>query len=186
MQQGPEHICHICAKRFACRTNLTYHLTTHQPNVRRVQCSICDKWQGLYKIFEMPSLVRTKFYCSFLFSINRLKNKLCLRKHMVQHSSIRYKCSMCDYSALNPQCLQNHRRVQHSNEKPFRCNDCGKAFKLKNTLLSHMVQHTGVRKFICPFCNRKFASSGNFYSHRKRMHPQELAEMKLKKEENER
>lgn len=122
----------------------------------------------------------------FLYFINRLKNKLCLRKHMVQHSSVRYNCTRCDYSAHNRQCLRNHERVQHSNEKPFRCDDCGKAFKLKNTLLSHTVQHTGVRKFICPFCNRTFASSGNFYSHRKRMHPQELAAMKLKQEEDER
>jgi len=49
--------------------------------------------------------------------------------------------------------------------------------------MNHMVQHTGVRKFACQFCSRTFASSGNYYSHRKRMHPIELAEHKLKQEE---
>lgn len=63
---------------------------------------------------------------------------------------------------------------------------CGKTFKLRNTLLNHLVQHTGIRKFFCEFCGRTFASSGNYYSHRKRMHPQELAAVKEKKEEEER
>lgn len=159
MLHGQNFICHICAKQFACRSNLSYHLTTHQPKVRKVQCEKCDKW---------------------------LKNKLCLRKHMLQHSSIRYTCSSCSYSALNRQCLRNHIRVHHTDTKPFSCNVCGKSFKLKNTLLNHMVQHTGIRKFSCPFCTRTFASSGNYYTHRKRMHPQELAAMQLKQEEDER
>lgn len=123
---------------------------------------------------------------NFSYVFFRLKNKICLRKHMFQHSTIRYNCTTCDYSALNRQCLRNHIKVQHSDDKPFSCDDCGKAFKLKNTLLSHMVQHTGVRKFVCPFCSRKFASSGNFYSHRKRMHPEELAALKKKEEDDKR
>ncbi|XP_055594273.1 transcription factor grauzone-like [Uranotaenia lowii] len=152
------YVCDICAKQFSSRGNLNYHLTTHQPKIHQVQCLECGKW---------------------------LKNKLCLRKHMIQHSEVRHKCNQCDYSALNMQCLRNHVRVQHSDVKPFECTDCGKTFKLKNTLLNHMVQHTGVKKFSCEFCNRTFASSGNYYSHRKRMHPQELAIQKMRKEEEE-
>lgn len=105
---------------------------------------------------------------------------------MVQHSTIRFSCTQCNYSALNRQCLRNHMKVQHTDLKPFTCDVCPKAFKLKNTLLNHMVQHTGVRKYSCPFCNRTFASSGNYYTHRKRMHPQELAALKQKREEEER
>lgn len=39
-----DYVCHICARRFACRGNLTYHLSTHQPKVRQVQCEKCGKW----------------------------------------------------------------------------------------------------------------------------------------------
>lgn len=152
-------VCHICAKKFVCKGNLVYHLTTHQPRVHQVQCEQCGKW---------------------------LKNKLCLRKHMIQHSGIKYLCQECDYTALNPQCLRNHMRVQHTNLKPFACDLCDKTFKLKNTLLNHLVQHTGIKKFSCQFCSRTFASSGNYYSHRKRMHPQELAVLKNQQEEEER
>ncbi|XP_062560455.1 zinc finger and SCAN domain-containing protein 2-like [Armigeres subalbatus] len=152
------YVCHVCAKRFTSKSNLTYHLTTHQPKIHQVQCDQCQKW---------------------------LKNKLCLRKHMVQHSMVRHKCNLCDYSALNLQCLKNHLRVQHTDSKPFACDVCGKSFKLKNTLLNHQVQHTGVKKFSCEFCARTFASSGNYYAHRKRMHPQELAVQKKRKEDEE-
>lgn len=151
-------VCHICARQFSCRGNLVYHLTTHQPRMHQVQCEQCGKW---------------------------LKNKLCLRKHMVQHSSIRFTCQLCPYTAVNRQCLRNHAKVQHTDDKPFRCDVCGKDFKLKTTLVNHMVQHTGLRKFSCQFCSRTFASSGNYYSHRKRMHPQELANFKQLQEAEE-
>lgn len=49
-----------------------------------------------------------------------------------------------------------------------------------------MVQHTGIKKFKCEFCERQFASSGNYYSHRKRMHKDELAAVNKKKEEEDR
>lgn len=106
---------------------------------------------------------------------------------MVQHSDTRHRCTYpgCEYSAVNLQCLRNHIRVQHSDVKPFECDVCGKSFKLKNTLLNHQVQHTGVKKFACEFCSRTFASSGNYYAHRKRMHPQELAVQKKRKEDEE-
>lgn len=77
-------------------------------------------------------------------------------------------------------------QVHHTTDKRHKCDVCGKTFKLKNTLKNHVFQHTGEKRFVCPFCNRSFASSGNFYSHRKRMHPQELAELLLKQEEEER
>jgi len=38
----------------------------------------------------------------------------------------------------------------------------------------HINQHTGARPYQCPYCPKAFASSGNCFSHRKRMHPQEV------------
>lgn len=42
----------------------------------------------------------------------------------------------------------------------------------------HLNQHTGDLPYACPFCPKKFASSGNYYTHRKRMHASEVAKLK--------
>ena len=127
--------CEKCSKSFLCKSNLAYHLTTHKNFEFQVQCTICEKW---------------------------LKNKICLRKHMTMHSDVRHFCDICEYSAVNRQCLINHKKIQHSDSKPFTCEVCSKSFKLKNTLTNHMnAHHNGVRKYTCEFCQRTFVSSGN-------------------------
>lgn len=89
-----EFTCEICSKNFLCKSNLSYHLTTHKNFEFQVECTVCKKW---------------------------LKNKICLRKHMTIHSEIRHFCDVCDYSAVNKQCLLNHKKVQHCDTKPFSC-----------------------------------------------------------------
>lgn len=153
-------MCDTCGKKFISKSNLNYHLTTHQPKVlHQVQCEHCGKW---------------------------LKNKLCLRKHMLQHSQVRHACDQCDYTTINVQSLQNHRRVQHTDEKPFVCPTCGKSFKVKSNLREHLAQHQQGQKYSCEFCSRKFTSKSNYYCHRKRMHPNELELERRKKEQEER
>ncbi|XP_317816.4 zinc finger protein 317 [Anopheles gambiae] len=152
-------MCDTCGKKFISKSNLNYHLTTHQPKVlHQVQCEHCGKW---------------------------LKNKLCLRKHMLQHSQVRHACDQCDYTTINVQSLQNHRRVQHTDEKPFVCPTCGKSFKVKSNLREHLAQHRQGQKYSCEFCSRKFTSKSNYYCHRKRMHPNELELERRKKEQEE-
>ena len=46
----------------------------------------------------------------------------------------------------------------------------------------HMASHTGDVLYSCDFCDRTFNSSANRASHRKKMHPQQWLEDKLKKQ----
>ncbi|XP_035892805.1 zinc finger protein 62 homolog isoform X1 [Anopheles stephensi] len=151
--------CETCGKTFITKSNLNYHMTTHQPKVlHQVQCERCGKW---------------------------LKNKLCLRKHLLQHSQVRHACEQCDYTTVNVQSLQHHRRVQHTDHKPFVCATCGKSFKLKSNLREHTAQHGTEKKYSCEFCSRRFTSKSNYYCHRKRMHTAELEQQNRRKEQEE-
>lgn len=92
-----EFSCEICSKNFLCKSNLSYHLTTHKNYDLNVECPVCKKW---------------------------LKNKICLKKHMTVHSEVRHFCDLCDYSANNKQCLMNHKKVKHTELKPYTCEVC--------------------------------------------------------------
>lgn len=132
--QMKKFTCDICSRVFTTRSNLIYHVTTHQIG-HQVQCKLCLKW---------------------------LKNKICLKKHMTTHSETKFACEICDYSSANKQCLVNHQKVHHSEVKPFNCEVCGNSFKLKNTLVNHInAMHKGLRKYKCEFCAKTFVSSGN-------------------------
>lgn len=105
---------------------------------------------------------------------------------MILHSNIELHCDQCDYVTKKKVLLTRHLVTQHSNEKPFVCNLCGRAFKMKRALTVHLAQHGSTTTYKCPFCERKFNSSTNFYTHRKNSHPKELAEMKEREAEEQR
>lgn len=76
--------------------------------------------------------------------------------------------------------------LQHSDEKPFKCNLCEKSFKLKRALAVHMAKHGSTKTYKCPFCGRTFNSSTNFYTHRKSIHPEQWQEMRTREMETQR
>ncbi|XP_035294386.1 zinc finger protein 431-like isoform X1, partial [Cricetulus griseus] len=57
-----------------------------------------------------------------------------------------YECDQCGKAFSQHTHLQTHKR-RHTGEKPYKCNQCGKAFSQKSTLQMHKRTHTGEKPY---------------------------------------
>lgn len=66
-------------------------------------------------------------------------------------------CEFCGKEIQNKVKFDIHVR-SHTNERPFKCETCGRGFKSKGNLSRHKLVHeTGESKeFTCPRCGKQF------------------------------
>ena len=53
----------------------------------------------------------------------------------------------------------------HTQQRPFRCNDCGKDFMYRGSLYKHKRLHTGERPYTCGICERRFTHASQLFEH---------------------
>ncbi|KAM4044783.1 zinc finger E-box-binding homeobox protein zag-1-like [Anomaloglossus baeobatrachus] len=70
-------------------------------------------------------------------------------------------CHCCDSTHQD---LQNTVKNTTENRK-FKCVECGKAFKFKHHLKEHFRIHSGEKPYECSKCKRRFSHSGSYSSH---------------------
>ncbi|CDQ71074.1 unnamed protein product [Oncorhynchus mykiss] len=107
-----------------------------------------------------------------------------LVNHKNSHKTGEYYCSVCNNTYSNQLAMKNHLRI-HFSVKKHNCQECGKAFRGKKQLSSHICAHlrkdmpgggsdgqTSMslkreeRPFTCIICNRSYRHAGSLLNHK--------------------
>lgn len=84
-----------------------------------------------------------------------------------------------EYICNHPECnssfkkfssLNAHIYVKHTDEKPFKCSYCSKAFKRNYYLINHMRIHTGDKPYKCNYCEYAGKQIGALQTHIANVH----------------
>ncbi|XP_001659341.2 transcription factor grauzone [Aedes aegypti] len=175
--------CEICDRRFICEAILKqHHKSVHTKELNYV-CHVCAKTFHIYSTYRShleshDETIKKKpqkppVQCQVC---NAWTPKL--SHHMRLHSGTR-TCELCGQECKNIIAYRYH--MKHHETGDHMCSVCGKGFKKELSLKEHMASHTGVTLYSCDFCDRTFNSNANRAAHRKKMHPQQWLEDKLKK-----
>ncbi|XP_029460967.1 LOW QUALITY PROTEIN: zinc finger protein 142 [Rhinatrema bivittatum] len=130
--------CHLCKYACADPSRLKYHMRIHKEE-RKYLCPDCG-----YK-------------CKW---VNQLKY------HRTKHTGIKpYQCDKCDYRTNRADALRIHKETRHQDARTFICEQCGKAFKTRFLLKTHLKKHSEDKPYVCNVCLRNFRWAAGLRHH---------------------
>ncbi|NXQ39334.1 ZN142 protein, partial [Catharus fuscescens] len=130
--------CHLCKYACADPSRLKYHMRIHKEE-RKYLCPDCG-----YK-------------CKW---VNQLKY------HMTKHTGLKpYHCDECEYCTNRADALRVHKETRHQEARSFICEQCGKAFKTRFLLKTHLKKHSEEKPYVCNACGRAFRWAAGLRHH---------------------
>ncbi|XP_071445625.1 zinc finger protein 497-like [Hetaerina americana] len=86
-------------------------------------------------------------------------------KGVQRNTGKQYFCCRCPQIFESLVFLERHVKTQHSDQRPYSCDECGATFKLEKYLKKHAKLHSGVRPFKCAVCAKAFRNRSELELH---------------------
>ncbi|XP_072798643.1 zinc finger protein 75D-like [Vicugna pacos] len=77
-----------------------------------------------------------------------------------------FKCQECGKSFRVSADLIKHQRI-HTEEKPYKCQQCNKRFRWKSDLNKHLTTHQGIKPYKCSWCGKSFSQNSHLHTHQR-------------------
>ncbi|CAL7933993.1 unnamed protein product [Xylocopa violacea] len=137
------HTCEICYASFDRKSKHTRHMYKHS-NSRPHKCTICGKG---------------------------FKTTAHLGRHMEVHDEPvnLHACSLCDFKARTKPYLKIHYIRKHTEDYNYKCEQCGKKFKVQSDYTTHVKDHD-TESCVCDICGSRYPSKSSLYFHKHYKH----------------
>ncbi|RWS12182.1 zinc finger protein 737-like protein [Dinothrombium tinctorium] len=157
------YCCDTCGNRFMYESSLLHHqMVKHNKKVPN------DGKGGNDSNQVLPKLYSHTFQCDQCGKILMSKHSLITHLvafHGTEHSKP-FQCDICGQRYVKISGLVSHRRQEHTGDKPYVCEHCGKAFAMADRLKMHLRVHSDKKYYKCQECSKEFKSGAAFRAHK--------------------
>lgn len=161
--------CDVCGRRFQTPSELRRHAESHADT--SYSCVACDRHFRTRLALQKHERVHGTGGWRCVRCDKVFDTGPNLRSHLQTHSEQRsHACDECGAAYKFKQTLDRHKRTRHAADVAvYECDVCGKTFKVAHSLTLHQRRHGSARQ-TCALCPARFTSRADLRRHERRRH----------------